>query len=52
MRTKDGHALDRTHRLKVNKFTDVEKYAETPEKYEEPEIEPYVKSVSLVQLRL
>jgi translation initiation factor 3 subunit B len=28
----------------VNKFTDVEKYAEIPETYVEPEIESYVKS--------
>ena len=45
IKSKDGHALDRAHRLRVNRFTDVEKYARMAEDFQEPEIEPYVKTV-------
>ena len=45
IKSKNGHALDKSHKLRVNRFTDVEKYANSPENYVEPEIEPYVKAV-------
>jgi translation initiation factor 3 subunit B len=45
IKSKDGHALDRLHKLRVNRFTDVEKYANAPDDYVEPEMEPYVEKV-------
>ena len=45
IKSKDGHALDRLHKLRVGRFTDVEKYATAPDEYVEPEIDPYVKKV-------
>lgn len=45
IKTKDGHPLDRSHKLSVNKFTDIEKYATQSDQYVEPEIEPYVPKV-------
>lgn len=45
IKSKDGHALDRSHKLRVNRFADVEKYVNAPENYVEPEIEPYVQGV-------
>jgi len=45
IKTKDGHLLDKSHKLRVNRFTDVEKYANAPDVYVEPEIEPYVEKV-------
>jgi hypothetical protein len=45
IKTKDGHPLDKSHRLSVNKFTDIEKYATQSDQYVEPEIEPYVQKV-------
>jgi len=45
IKTKDGHPLDKSHRLSVNRFTDVEKYSTAPDEYVEPEIEPYVPKV-------
>jgi translation initiation factor 3 subunit B len=45
IKSKDGQALDRAHKIRVNRFTDIEKYAEAPEDYVEPEVEPYVKGV-------
>lgn len=45
IKSKDGHALDKTHKLRVNRFTDVEKYARMAEDFQEPEIDPYVKTV-------
>jgi hypothetical protein len=51
IKTKDGHALDRSHKLRVNRFADVEKYVNSPENYVEPEIEPYVKGVLALNYR-
>jgi translation initiation factor 3 subunit B len=45
IKSKDGHPLDKAHRLSVNRFTDVEKYASAPDEYVQPEIEPYVAKV-------
>ena len=45
IKSKNGHALDKSHKLRVNRFTDIEKYANLSEHYVEPEIEPYVKAV-------
>ena len=45
IKTKDGHPLDKSHRLSVNKFTDIEKYCTQSDEYVEPEIEPYVPKV-------
>jgi hypothetical protein len=45
IKTKDGTALDKTHKIRVNRFTDVEKYASASDKYVEPEIDPYVQKV-------
>jgi hypothetical protein len=45
IKSKDGHALDKLHKLRVNRFTDVEKYANASEEYTPPEIEPYVEKV-------
>ena len=50
IKTKDGHALDRTHKLRVNRFTDVEKYANASDTYVEPEIDPYVQKVRFTAL--
>ena len=36
-----GLALDKEHKLIVNKFTDIEKYANMDETYTEPEIEEF-----------
>jgi translation initiation factor 3 subunit B len=36
-----GHPFDAKHTFKVNRFTDVEKYAELDETYVEPELEEY-----------
>lgn len=47
IKTKDGYPLDKSHRLSVNRFTDVEKYATAPDQYVEPEIEPYVEKARL-----
>jgi translation initiation factor 3 subunit B len=46
IKSKDGHALDKSHKLSVYKFTDVEKYANLAEEYTPPKIEPYVEKVS------
>jgi translation initiation factor 3 subunit B len=45
IKTKDGHSLDKSHRLSVNKFTDIEKYCTHSDHYVEPEIEPYIAKV-------
>ncbi|CAO3648577.1 unnamed protein product [Cunninghamella blakesleeana] len=37
----DGHKMSKSHQLSVNKFIDVEKYTNMPEKYVEPHIEEY-----------
>ncbi|KAK9695667.1 Translation initiation factor 3 subunit b [Basidiobolus ranarum] len=37
----NNYAMDKTHILSVNKFTDVEKYTNLDEEYKEPEIEPF-----------
>ncbi|KAJ3195587.1 Translation initiation factor 3 subunit b [Irineochytrium annulatum] len=37
----DGHRLDAAHNLKVNKFDDIEAYANVPDVYEPPVIEPF-----------
>ena len=49
IKSKDGHPLDKLHKLRVNRFTDVEKYATAPDEYVEPEIEPYVQKVQLTK---
>lgn len=45
IRSKDGHAIDKTHKLRVNRFTDIEKYATASETYVEPDIEPHTPKV-------
>ena len=50
IRTKHGHPLDKSHRLSVNRFTDVEKYSTAPDEYVEPEIESYVPKVKSYHL--
>jgi hypothetical protein len=45
IKTHDGQSLDKTHKLRVNRFTGVEKYANASETYVEPKIDPYVKKV-------
>ena len=45
IKSRDGHPLDRSHKLRVNRLTDIEKYAEAPETYVEPETEPYASGV-------
>ena len=50
IKSKDGHALDKTHKLRVNRFTDVEKYASASDKYVEPEIDPYIQKVQFTAL--
>jgi translation initiation factor 3 subunit B len=42
IKTKDGYTLDKSHKLRVNRFTDVEKYAKLEEKYVEPDVEPHI----------
>ncbi|OLL26854.1 Eukaryotic translation initiation factor 3 subunit B [Neolecta irregularis DAH-3] len=37
----NDHPLDKRHTLKVNLFTDVEKYANVPDEFEPPQEEPY-----------
>lgn len=37
----DGHVLDTRHTFRVNRFTDIETYADLDETYEEPEREEY-----------
>ncbi|KAG7450405.1 translation initiation factor eIF-3b [Guyanagaster necrorhizus] len=39
--TMHNHPFDARHQFKVNKFTDIERYAELDETYVEPEIEEY-----------
>ena len=47
IKTKEGYALDKSHKLRVNRFVDVEKYAGMSDTYVEPELEPYVKKEHL-----
>jgi translation initiation factor 3 subunit B len=47
IKTKEGYALDKSHKLRVNRFTDVEKYTNMSDTYVEPEVEPYVKKEHL-----
>ena len=42
-----GHPFDAKHTFKVNRFTDIEKYAELDETYVEPELEEYTPRVWL-----
>ncbi|ORY04590.1 translation initiation factor eIF-3b [Basidiobolus meristosporus CBS 931.73] len=37
----NNYAMDKTHVLSVNKFTDIEKYATLEDEYKEPEIEAF-----------
>jgi translation initiation factor 3 subunit B len=46
IKARDGYSLDRRHKLRVNRLTDVEKYERALEEYIEPEIEFYVKAVT------
>jgi translation initiation factor 3 subunit B len=45
IKARDGYSLDKRHKLRVNRLTDVEKYARAPEEYVEPDVEPYAKAV-------
>lgn len=47
IKTKEGYALDKSHKLRVNRFTDVEKYTNMSDTYVEPEVEPYAKKEHL-----
>jgi hypothetical protein len=40
-----GHPFDAKHTFKVNRFSDIEKYAELDETYVEPEFEEYTPRV-------
>ena len=40
-----GHPFDARHTFKVNRFSDIEKYAELDESYVEPELEEYTPRV-------
>lgn len=40
-----GHPFDSKHRFSLNRFTDIERYANLDETYVEPEPEPYVQKV-------
>ena len=42
-----GHPFDAKHTFKVNRFSDIEKYAELDETYVEPELEEYTPRVWL-----
>lgn len=41
----NNHPFDSKHRFRVNRFTDIEHYANMDETYVEPEPEPYVQKV-------
>lgn len=45
-----NHPFDARHTFKVNRFTDVNRYASVDETYNEPEVEEYVPRVSLSAL--
>jgi hypothetical protein len=47
MATINGHPFDAKHIFKVNRFSDIEKYAELDETYVEPELEEYTPRVWL-----
>lgn len=41
----NGFAFDKKHTFAVNRFTDIERFANLGEKYVEPEIDPYTPQV-------
>ncbi|KAJ3011033.1 Translation initiation factor 3 subunit b [Thoreauomyces humboldtii] len=43
----NGHKLDRSHILAVNRFDDIERYTSTNDQYEDPEEEPFVEKEHL-----
>jgi hypothetical protein len=43
----NGHPFDATHTFFVNRFTDIEKFADVDETYVEPQQEEYVAKVRL-----
>ena len=45
-----GHPFDSKHRFSVNRFTDIERYADIDETYTEPEPEPYVQKVNATRI--
>ena len=47
IKTKEGYALDKSHKLRVNRFTDVEKYTNMSDTYVEPEVDRYVRKEHL-----
>lgn len=42
-----NHPFDAKHTFKVNRFTDIEKYAELDETYAEPELEEFTSRVGI-----
>lgn len=44
----NGHPFDSRHRFFVNRFTDIDRYANLDETYVEPEPEPYVQKVGVL----
>lgn len=46
--TMHNHPFDAKHQFKVNKFTDIEKYADLDETYVEPETEEYTPRVNII----
>lgn len=44
----NGHPFDATHTFFVNRFTDIEKFADMDETYVEPQQEEYVAKVRLL----
>jgi hypothetical protein len=47
----NGHAFDAKHTFFVNRFTDIDKFADMDETYVEPEREEYVAKVRLIPSR-
>lgn len=44
--TVHNHPFDARHTFKVNRFTDIDRYASVDETYNEPEVEEYIPRVS------
>jgi hypothetical protein len=47
----DGFAFDRAHTFRVNRFTDIENYANMEETYAEPEVEEFKPRVCYLSSR-
>ena len=47
----NGHPFDARHTFQINRFTDIERYAELDETYVEPEREEYHTKVCTIRIR-